>query len=170
MESANEYGLKTILKAGSNRSYDDLLSLVSMPSLERRCCMGSVHKLGTRLNVTLAPQHCKFPKNGFARATSRRVLPSYSAVWNMVCSFQDRSRPNASRILSNFSHFQKTLASQPWAREKSIILLASCQKSLRLRGSATSKSCSIFKLRSGFCHRHMIGRGVIDRWNLIKIS
>ena len=36
MESANEYGLRTILNAGSDRNYDELLNLASMRSLERR--------------------------------------------------------------------------------------------------------------------------------------
>ena len=39
MGSANEYGLRTVLKAGSNGSYDDLLSLASMQSLEGRHCI-----------------------------------------------------------------------------------------------------------------------------------
>ena len=84
-------------------------------------------------------------------------------------NFQDRSRPIASRIQPNFSHFQRSFVSQPWARRNSIILPASSQKSLHLHGSSTSNSCSIFKLRSGFFYRYMIGTGLMSpHWNLIK--
>ena len=54
------------------------------------------------------------------------------------------SRPLKTECLQNVAEF---LPLPKVAR-----LSASCQKSLHLHGSATSKSCSIFKLRSDFCH------------------
>ena len=81
-----------------------------------------------------------------------------------ACTFSDLSGPSASRFKPNFCHFQRSLDSQPWA----IILLESCQKSSHLHCSAISKSSSIFKLRSGFCHRHMMSTEVVDHGNLIN--
>ena len=42
--------------------------------------------------------------------------------------------------------------------------------SQHLQGSTTSKSCSIFKLRSGFCYCHMIRTELIHHWNQIKLT
>lgn len=42
MESANEYGLKTLLKAGHNKRYSELLNLACMRSLEHRGCIVSL--------------------------------------------------------------------------------------------------------------------------------
>ena len=66
--------------------------------------------------------------------------------------------------LAKFLPLPKVACLQSWACEKSIFLLASCQKSSHfLHRSATSKSSSIFKLHSGFYHCHMIGTEVVDQ-------
>ena len=56
MESANEYGLRTILNAGSNCKYDELLNLASMQSLEQRRAIYSLSLVYKSVNG-LAPQY-----------------------------------------------------------------------------------------------------------------
>ena len=54
MESANAYGLRAILNAGSNRNHDELLNLASTRSLERR---RAIQSLVYKSVNGLAPQY-----------------------------------------------------------------------------------------------------------------
>ena len=56
MESANEYGLRTILNTGFKCKYDELLDLASMQSLERRRAIYSLSLVYKSVNG-LAPQY-----------------------------------------------------------------------------------------------------------------
>ena len=120
LESANEYGLRTVLNAGNNRSYDDLLNLASIRSLDRRRCIYSLSLVYKSINGLATSYVSSFFKPRITRynlrGNGRNVEQvSYNSSYlhksfSYIVSHYWNNLPNSIKHFKTISSFRKCIS------------------------------------------------------------